>query len=74
MITPFSAGLLYTLESDVCRRQILTYKFGPRAERMNVLATCSCYNNHIPLTWDNSCEDGTQIIQLFILSLISLTQ
>ena len=26
---------LYTSESDVCRRQILTYKDGPRAGRVN---------------------------------------
>ena len=25
---------LYTSESDVCRRQILTYKDGPRTERV----------------------------------------
>ena len=27
---------LYTSESDVCRRQILTYKDGPRTERVKV--------------------------------------
>ena len=33
--TSFSAGnRLYTSESDVCRRQILTYKDGPRTERV----------------------------------------
>ena len=26
---------VYTSESDVCRRQILTYKDGPRTERFN---------------------------------------
>ena len=31
--SPFQRGdRLYTSESDVCRRQILTYKDGPRAE------------------------------------------
>ena len=31
----FSAGIVfYTSESDVYRRQILTYKDGPRAERV----------------------------------------
>ena len=29
-------GQLYTSESDVCRRQILTYKDGPRTERVNI--------------------------------------
>ena len=41
-INPFSPGFqplqcgdrLYTSESDVCRRQILTYKDGPRTERI----------------------------------------
>ena len=33
----FSAGtVFYTSESDVYRRQILTYKDGPRAERVNI--------------------------------------
>ena len=27
---------LYTSESDVCRRQILAYKDGPRTERINI--------------------------------------
>ena len=27
---------LYTSESDVCRRQILTYKDGPRTERVEI--------------------------------------
>ena len=27
---------LYTSESDVCRRQILTYKDGPRTERIKI--------------------------------------
>ena len=29
-------GHLYTSESDVCRRQILTYKDGPRTERIKI--------------------------------------
>ena len=29
----------YTSESDVYRRQILTYKDGPRTERVNILGT-----------------------------------
>ena len=29
-------GRLYTSESDVCRRQILTYKDGPRAEKNTI--------------------------------------
>ena len=34
---PFSAGeRLYTSESDVCRRQILTYKDCPRTERIKL--------------------------------------
>ena len=34
---PFQLGdLLYTPESDVCRRQILTYKEGPHAERVKI--------------------------------------
>ena len=36
-------GLFYTSESDVCRRQILTYRDDPRAERVNylgMLAVC----------------------------------
>ena len=32
-----SGDRLYTSKSDVYRRQILTYKEGPRAERVNVL-------------------------------------
>ena len=32
---------LYTSESAVCRRQILTYKDGPHAERVTILSeTC----------------------------------
>ena len=27
---------IYTSESDVCRRQILTYKDGPRTERIKI--------------------------------------
>ena len=30
-------GRLYTSESDVCRRQILTYKDGPRTKKMKYL-------------------------------------
>ena len=34
---PFQCGnRLYTSESDVCRRQILTYKDGPRTERIKI--------------------------------------
>ena len=35
-------------ESDVCRRQILTYKYGPRTERIKLLpivATQHRYSN-----------------------------
>ena len=32
-VDSFSGGRLYTSESDVCWRQILTYKDGPRAVR-----------------------------------------
>ena len=31
---------LYTSESDVCRRQILTYKNGPRAEKVTFTTVC----------------------------------
>ena len=34
---------LYTSESDVCRRQILTYKDGPRAERVNEMFEVDMY-------------------------------
>ena len=33
-LTLSARGRLYTLESDVCRPQILTYKDGPRTERI----------------------------------------
>ena len=37
MYLTFSASdRLYTSESDVCRRQILTYKDDPRTERINI--------------------------------------
>ena len=32
---------LYTSESDVCRRQILTYKIGPQAVRVKILVVKS---------------------------------
>ena len=36
LIILFQCGdILYTSESDVSRRQILTYKDGPRTERVN---------------------------------------
>ena len=36
-VYPFQRGdRLYTSKSDVCRRQILTYKDGPRAERIKI--------------------------------------
>ena len=34
--TPHRGDRLYTSESDVCRRQILTYKDDPRTERMKI--------------------------------------
>ena len=38
MSLPFQCGdRLYTSESDVCRRQILMYKDGPRTERIQIL-------------------------------------
>ena len=41
---PFQHGdRLYTLESDVCRRQILTYKAGPRTEK-------NIYNGRRPIS------------------------
>ena len=37
---PFQRGdCLYTSESDVSRRQILTYKDGPRTERIEIFLT-----------------------------------
>ena len=37
ILEPFQHGEhLYTSESDVCRRQILTYKDGPRTERNTI--------------------------------------
>ena len=36
-VSPFMRGdRLYTPESDVCRRQILTYKDDPRTERIKL--------------------------------------
>ena len=36
-INPFSAGTVFIrYKSDVCRRQILSSKDGPRAERTNI--------------------------------------
>ena len=46
-------GRLYTSESDVYRRQILAYKDGPRAERVNVdlaLDHSLCWRPSIHLT------------------------
>ena len=37
IVLPLQCGdRLYTSESDVCRRQILTYKDGSRAERSKI--------------------------------------
>ena len=33
-LNPFNSGTVFKTESDVCRRQILTYKDGPRNERI----------------------------------------
>ena len=44
-------GRLWTSESDVCRRQILTSKVGPRAERVrliNIIGTRRASVGHIP--------------------------
>ena len=43
----FSAGtvLIYTSESDVYRRQILTYKDGPRAERVKLYTSWNVFSN-----------------------------
>ena len=38
-LQPKCVARLYTSESDVYRRQILTYKEGPRAERVNLSIT-----------------------------------
>ena len=35
---------LYTSESDACRRQILTYKTGPRTDSVNPLSAKHDYN------------------------------
>ena len=55
---------LYTSESDVCRRQILTYKDSPRAERINPLlgeyirAPClSCPEELVHITPENTEPD-----------------
>ena len=47
VIVTFQCGdRLYTSDSDVCRRQILTYKYSPRAERVKpVLAFVSIRYN-----------------------------
>ena len=44
-------GRLYTSESDVYRRQILTYKDGPRTARVNAGDTSDVLdgNVHIPI-------------------------
>ena len=48
VIQPFQRGnRLYTSESDVCRRQILTYKDDPRAERIEMIM----YNGRKPITY-----------------------
>ena len=38
---------LYTSKSDICRRQILTYKYGPRTERSKIfLAAVDQYHKY----------------------------
>ena len=45
-VLPFQCGgRLYTSESDVCRRQILTYKDDPALKKNK-----NIYNGRIPLT------------------------
>ena len=41
-------GRLYTSESDVYRRQILTYKYGPRAARVNPGRVSLILDQHYP--------------------------
>ena len=44
LVSFFSADSLSTSESDVYRRQILTYKDGPRVDKVNVLIILSFLN------------------------------
>ena len=46
-VKPLQCGdRLYTSESDVCRRQILTCKVDPRTVRVNII-----YNGRRPMTY-----------------------
>ena len=57
-----SGGGLYTSESDVYRRQILTYKDDPRAERINnTKLKCEIYNSNIKCIYVNQLRWGFSV-------------
>ena len=53
---PFQRGdRLYTSESDVCRRQILTYNDGPRTERIKICPMTIRYSNGAEIANYRTC-------------------
>ena len=66
---------LYTSESDVYRRHILTYKDGPRAERVNRLSRLyslfTFFYHHIIYQLTLKCGINQQIIKKLMTSIVS---
>ena len=50
---------LYTSESDVCRRQILTCKDGPRTERIKIFLTPLTHNIGIQMNLEELAKGAT---------------